>query len=480
LPATGHQFSSTRWLLSPVDLICSGSSAVFLPCRLKQKQLRSNNCALNREDEIMLFVSLQGSARLFLAGLLLAIPTLISAAEPPALNLAEAQARALAFSPNLAAADLGLLAASARRDQAKRRPNPGLEMEWENFGGSGELAGVDASEWTLAVSQVFDLSGKRGLLKDQISNEISLLEWDQKAAALDLRKEVGLAFAEVWFNQESVALVHERKELAILLQTELAEQLKVGGSSAIEVTRARVDVAAAEVALIHAREGFRTAVRRLISLWGGESPDFTEVILPPGFWDQTAVTLADANFQNNPDIARWESIRSLQKSRLKVAESANSIDLEVALGLKWINPTDDRAFVLGAGIPIPSSDRNQDEVRALGYELQQVGKLQSGIVNNLEAQLAAAVGHQTSARLEMDIMSQEIIPLAQQAYEETRAAHHRGLFSLTDVLATRNDLFDLRQAQLESQFSFFNATVLISRLTGRDFLEMPPVFLEEK
>ncbi len=51
---------------------------------------------------------------------------------------------------------------------------------------------------------------------------------------------------------------------------------------------------------------------------------------------------------------------------------------------------------------------------------------------------------------------------------------------MTDVLATRNDLFDLRQAQLRSQHSFFTATVMISRLTGNDTLETGPVLLEEK
>jgi cobalt-zinc-cadmium efflux system outer membrane protein len=144
------------------------------------------------------------------------------------------------------------------------------------------------------------------------------------------------------------------------------------------------------------------------------------------------------------------------------------------------NATGDRSFLFGAGIPLPTSDRNQDEIRALGYELEQVDKLKLDTVNRLQSQLAAEVGSQTIARREMDIMSTEIIPLAQQAYEETRTAHQRGLFSLTDVLATRNGLFDLRHAQLESQHNFFTATVMIARLTGTGAMEIAPVSLEEK
>lgn len=425
-------------------------------------------------------VSLQRSSWTLLAGLCLVSMFAVPVAQSAVLDLAEAQSRALAFSPHLAAADLGQKAVAARRDQAGRRPNPGLEMEWENFAGSGEFSGIEASEWTLSVSQVFDLGGKRGLLQDEFSREQSLMELEKMAALLDLRQEVGLAFAGVWFAQESVTLAHDQKELAILLQNELSDRLKAGGSSAIEVTRARVDVAAAQMALIHVQESLRIAIGNLASLWGSDDADFSEVTISPEFWNQSAAQLADISTANNPDISRWGSVRILQNARIKTASAANRIDLELALGMKLEKASGDRAFVFGAGIPLPTSDRNQDEIRALGYELQQVDKLELDTANRLQSQLAAEVGSQTIARREMDIMSDEIIPLAQQAYEETRTAHQRGLLSLTDVLSTRNGLFDLRQGQLESQHNFFTATVMISRLTGHGALEIAPVTLEEK
>jgi len=412
--------------------------------------------------------------------LFLALPAMAPAAEIPVIDLAEAQARAVAFSPSLAASDLGVKAAAARHDQAGRRPNPGLEMEWENFAGSGDLSGLDSSEWTVSVSQVFDLSGKRTLVKNSITDEISLLGWEQQTARLDLQQLVGLAFAEVWFAQESVSLVQEQKDLAIMLHKELTDRLKAGGSSSIEVTRAQLHVASAEVSLIHAEEKLQTALHNLTSLWGSDRPDFQAVTIPPEFWNDTGRSLAGITVENNPDITRWESVRSLQNTRMKVAEAANSIDLELALGVRYEKATGDRALVFGAGIPLPTSDRNQDEVRALGYELQQVDKLKLETFTSLKARLAASVGSQTSARREMEIMAVEIIPLALQAYEDTKIAHQEGLYSLTDVLATRNDLFDLRQEQLQSQLNFFTATVMISRLAGKDALETAPVYLEEK
>ncbi len=77
-------------------------------------------------------------------------------------------------------------------------------------------------------------------------------------------------------------------------------------------------------------------------------------------------------------------------------------------------------------------------------------------------------------------MAGEIIPLARQAYEETLAAHKRGLYSLTDVLETRRNLFELNRAALESKHRFFAATVRIARLVGHDTPTAGTLTLEEK
>jgi len=412
----------------------------------------------------MLSVSLQRLVMTMLVGLLTTLSYGIVVAQPTMMDLPEAQTRALSFSPLLEATELGLKAASARHDQVGRRPNPNLEMEWENFAGSGELTGIGSSEWTLAVSQVFDLSGKRAWAKDQISQEIVLLNHEQRVALLDLQQEVGLAFAEVWFAQESVALVQEQKNLAVLLQKELKERLKAGGSSSIELTRAKLQVAAAEVSLIHAEESQRTAIQNLTSLWGSKNPDFQRVYVAPEFWQQSADSSDSITVENNPDITQWEAISSLNNARLKVAGNTNNLDLEILPGMKYEKASGD----------------NQDEVRAIGYEKQQSEQLKLETLNNLQAQLATSVANQTSARREMEIMASEIIPLAELAYEETKTAHQRGLYGLTDVLTTRNDMFDLRLEQLCSQRDFFIATVNISRLTGQNIPESDPVYMEEK
>src|SRR5262245_54365070 len=89
-----------------------------------------------------------------------------AAADEPASNqagltLADALRAASTNNPALRGAPFELQALEGRRQQAAVRPNPELELEFENFAGSGALSGTDALESTLALSQLIELGGKR-------------------------------------------------------------------------------------------------------------------------------------------------------------------------------------------------------------------------------------------------------------------------------------------------------------------------------
>ena len=56
--------------------------------------------------------------------------------------------------PQLATFDSGIRAADARILQSKLWPNPDLEGEIENVGGSGDFSGAESAESTLFISQL--------------------------------------------------------------------------------------------------------------------------------------------------------------------------------------------------------------------------------------------------------------------------------------------------------------------------------------
>jgi outer membrane protein, heavy metal efflux system len=86
----------------------------------------------------------------------------VSPLEPTGmLRLEEVLRTALLQNPELSATAFEVRAADARALQAGLLPNPELELELEEFGGTGELRGTRASESTFQLSQLIELGGKR-------------------------------------------------------------------------------------------------------------------------------------------------------------------------------------------------------------------------------------------------------------------------------------------------------------------------------
>ncbi|MCA9771949.1 MAG: hypothetical protein KC466_06045, partial [Myxococcales bacterium] len=76
-------------------------------------------------------------------------------------------------------------------------PNPELEVEVENVGGSRAFGGVGASETTFVMRQPIPLGGKLGLRETAARRAEEAAAWRVRAEARRLRSETAAAFVEV-------------------------------------------------------------------------------------------------------------------------------------------------------------------------------------------------------------------------------------------------------------------------------------------
>ena len=124
-------------------------------------------------------------------------------AEPTgAVTLREALALALMHNPDLKAFSWDVRASEAKQLQASLWPNPELEVEIEEAGGSGERKGFDGAETTIQLSQLIEMGDKRGKRTKLASLEKELAGWDYEAKRLDVFTEVAKAFVEVLAAQQ--------------------------------------------------------------------------------------------------------------------------------------------------------------------------------------------------------------------------------------------------------------------------------------
>lgn len=97
-------------------------------------------------------------------------------------------------------------AGEARRLQAGLLPNPEVEIDIEEFGGSSTRTGFDAATTKLQLSQLTELGGKRGFRTRVADIEKDLAEWDYRAGRLNVLTDATKAFIDVLAAQEQLAL----------------------------------------------------------------------------------------------------------------------------------------------------------------------------------------------------------------------------------------------------------------------------------
>ena len=123
-----------------------------------------------------------------------------------ALMLRQAFALALVKNTQLHSFAWEVRAAEARMLQASLLPNPELEAEVENVGGSGAFNGTDMAETTISLSQLIELGGKRSKRTRVASLERDLAGWDYEARRIEVLTEVAHRFVDVLSAQRSVDL----------------------------------------------------------------------------------------------------------------------------------------------------------------------------------------------------------------------------------------------------------------------------------
>ncbi len=156
-------------------------------------------------------------------------------AEPTGvITLRKALALALMHNPELKVFSLETRAAQARELQAGLWPNPEIEVEVENVGGTGELRGFDAAETTIQLSQLIELGDKSQKRKKVASFEKELANLDYQNKRLEIFSEAAKAFILVLKAQEKLQLSNELLKLSAESFETVEKRVNAGKDSPVE------------------------------------------------------------------------------------------------------------------------------------------------------------------------------------------------------------------------------------------------------
>jgi outer membrane protein, heavy metal efflux system len=384
-----------------------------------------------------------------------------------AITLAQALDAALKNNPELVASRYELTAAQARIIQAGMRLNPELDLELENFAGSGDSTGTRALETTLAFSQVVELGGKRTLRRSIAEADSDLVTLDLRARQLDLLAEVTRKYIDVVAAQERARFADENATLARNTLDAIAGRVKAARSPIAEESRAKIALTRAVIEMRQAALALETARSALSLTWGRVDPKFTAATADLFAFEplESFETLA-AQIERNPDITRFATNARLRDAELQLAQAQLRPNVAFSIGVRNFRDSGDNALVAGFSMPLAVHDRNQGGIREARARRAQSDAELAASKTRIMGTLFALYRETIAARERANALRSEALPLARDALAQTQNGYDRGRFSFLELLTAQQDLLALSEAGIDAAADYHRLLAELERLTS--------------
>lgn len=432
-------------------------------------------------------VSLARSCRVYLCSAFVSTLALSSAsaadsplaAEPTGdLSLSRAIDATLRSNPVLLVTSYELKTADARITQAALRPNPIAGLQLENFAGTGAISAIESLETTLSLSQVIELGGKRAYRINAAQFDRELAGVERQSQQLDVFAEVTRRFIDVVLAQQAVTLAERAFALTDQTLGAITSRVQAARSPQAEQSRATIALTRARIEQQQARSNLQSARRALAALWGARSAAFTtataDLFALPNVESFDALS---ARLQSNPDFLRFATETRLREAELRLAQAQAKSDLNVSLGVRRFEATNDVALVAGVSMALPVFNRNQGAIREAEVRREQLRVQSQTALLRAEATLFGLYQELLSARMRVTTLRSEAIPQAEAALTQMQSGYERGRFSYLELASAQQELLGLQGAAIEAAADYHRLVAEIERLTGEpltsDYLEAP-------
>jgi outer membrane protein, heavy metal efflux system len=386
------------------------------------------------------------------------------------LSLREALGLALLRSPELASFAWSVRHAEAEQLQASLLPNPELEAEFENFGGTGDFRGTRGLETTVALSQLVELGGKRAKRMRIAELSSKLAGWDYEAKRLEVLTDVAGKYAALLASQRHVDLARENLKLAKAARSAVEKRISAGKSAPTEGLKADVEMATSGIAARRAERELVVARQQLASTWGAGRAvfdravgDLAKIAPLPGIDALTAL------LAQNPEIAQWEIQGAQRQAELQMARAGSIPDVTVGVGYRHFRETDDNdhAFLVTASIPLPLFDRNQGEISRARFGALKARADRDAAEVRLHAELTEAYQRLALAYDESRSLQDEVLPTAEKAYEAAQRSFREGKSDYLDLLDAQRTWASAQSEHVDALVGYHQARADVEAMVGQ-------------
>lgn len=381
---------------------------------------------------------------------------------------------------DLLAARQRLATAEGRLTQAGLRPNPTLDAE---YGSPRFLAGEPESDFSVGVSQRFELGGKRSR-----RTAVARLELQQaRAEVLALERQFSAEIRAAYARAVAAGRQLDALERLIAANEELVRvtnaRLTEGDVAPLDLNLVRLETDRLRAGVIRSRADLEGEIISLRALVGFEMTDplrITPLSERPPRLDLSLTDATEIALRERPDLQAARLGEELGTARIRLAESQATpnlaasvrysrsrgiIDLPERIGGGVATDTDNE-LTFGVSIDIPIFNRNQGEVAAATSERVQAVRQREFLEATIRRDVALAYRRYRAAAEALVLYSTQIVPRAEANLSTVRTAYNLGEFSVFDIVNEQRRLIESETGLNEALRDYYAALAELERALG--------------
>ncbi len=372
-----------------------------------------------------------------------------------ALELGEAQALALEHQPLLEAEQAAVRAARESAVAAAQLPDPQLSFEVRDLPVNGDDAGSftrDSDTQTmLGISQEFPAGDTRRLRGERGSREAELAGQMLLMRRLELRRDAGLAWVEVWKTVEALELVRKTQQEAELQLESATIAHSTGRASQAEVLAARVDLDLVRDRLAELRQQeshTRSSLSRWIvdDAWRPLRPD-----LPAWGPAPELATLLD-RLGNHPHLGTEARRVAVAAMDVELARQAYKTGWRVGVSYGYRPSFPEMVSVqVGMDLPLFTGKRQDRNLAAKLAQQEQAEQQRADALRQHTADARLNSADWLALQERLKLFDQQILPQSEQRIAAAMASWQNGQATLGSVLDARRMALEYRLKRLELQ-----------------------------
>jgi len=393
------------------------------------------------------------------------------------MSLASLLERAERANPGLDALRARRRAARARIPQETAWPEPKLSVT--RFVESVQTR-TGPQDHVVSLSQRLPWPGRIAGREAAASAEARAVKHAYRKKRLELAREVARAYFEYAYTGRALRLT--RENLGLLRDLVPIAESRVGAGGALnELLRLKVEIGQLEdeaSSLKQKRVSQSTRLRAMLAL-DGDAPLPWPTLRQPGFASLDAGALRAAAKANHPGLR-------MRRARIESAEAERALARlesfpDVTLGLTYIdvgspvagNPDDGGQDPWGVSVSVNlpiwgnANRAARDEARSRRKALE---RAYAQRWNEIRAELTDRVAQWRDARRRVRLYDNELLGLARQSVDNSRASYENGRTGILEVIDSERTLLDLQRKSWRAVADAWQARASLRTLSGRSLL----------